>query len=236
MAKFYHFFLIVIPAHNEEKLIEETLSYLKQLFYPKNKYEVIVVENGSSDATYQKAKKYESDNFKIFTLKEAGVSRARNFGIANCSGELDWCIIMDADTFLLKNFLTELNDFLDKNTDVKYGTTTILPFPSTFASRFWFWYRNWSDKLVKIMHVIHIVKKELLHKEKYDEELTLMEDVRYARDLSKHGKYFFMKTKNVLTSARRFEQKGYLRMFFLNIYYGILPKKINKKNKWEVIR
>ena len=51
-------------------------------------------------------------------------------------------------------------------------------------------------------------------KEKYDESLVLTEDLHYGKDLSRHGKYFFMKTKNVLTSARRFEKRGYVNMFF----------------------
>lgn len=232
----YNFFSIVIPAHNEEKLIVNTLAYLKSLHYPNDKYEVIVVENGSNDTTYEKAKKFESVNFKIYSSKDKGVSKARNFGINKCSPVLDWCIIMDADTFLLRDFLQELNAFINKKTNVQYGTTTITPFPQTFSSRFWFWYRNWTDKFLKIVHVIHIVNKDLLQKVKYDESLTLTEDLHYGRDLSRFGKYFFMNTKNVLTSTRRFEQKGYINMFFINIYYGLLSKKTNHKNNWEVIR
>lgn len=230
------FFSIMIPAHNEEALIEETLSHLKDLRYPKDKYEVIVVENGSSDATYEKAKKFASGNFKIYTTRDKGVSKARNFGISKCSENMEWCIIMDADTLLKSDFLIELNAFLNKKPHVHHGTTTILPFPSTFTSRAWFWYRNWSDRLIKMMHVIHIVKKEHVHKEKYDEELTLTEDLHYSRKLLKHGRYFFLRTKNVHTSARRFEREGYLKMFFVNLFYGALPKKINKHNDWKVIR
>ncbi len=231
----FNFFSIVIPAHNEEALIGTTLTYLQKLDYPRDKYEVILVENGSTDATLDQAQKFSSANFKIYSSQK-GVSKARNFGINKCSPELDWCIIMDADTLLLKNFLMELNEFLNTKTNVQYGTTTLTPFPSTPKSRFWFWYRNWTDRMMKTLHVIHIVNKDLVKKVSYDESLVLTEDLHYGRDLSKFGKYFFMDTSNVLTSTRRFEDKGYIKMFFINIYYGLIPKKINRKNDWEVIR
>jgi len=232
----YLFFSIVIPAHNEESIIEKTLRHLKDLNYPSNAYEVIIVENGSNDATYAKAKTFESSNFRIYTTKDKGVSRARNFGINQCSKTLDWGIIMDADTFLKKDFLSELNTYLETHRNVDYGTTMILLDDETLAGKFWSWYTNQTDKFFKVMHRIHIVRKELFFKVRYDEELALTEDLWYSRDLSKLGKYFFMKTNNVIASARRFRQKGYIRMFFINIYSGLMPKSIAKKKSWEVIR
>ena len=53
-------FSIVIPAHDEEKYIEKTLKYALSQKYPKNKYEVIVVENGSKDKTLSKIKEIRS--------------------------------------------------------------------------------------------------------------------------------------------------------------------------------
>ncbi len=234
---YLNFFSIVIPAHNEEKIIEKTLTSLKKIDYPPKKYEVVVIENGSSDQTYKKAKKFESNNFRIYASRKRGVSRARNLGINKASPELDWCIVMDADTFLKPNFLKELNRYINRHPNVHFGTTTILPFPKNLASRFWFFHRNVTDCLGKCLHVIHIIKKDILFKEKYDEELHLWEDQKYARALARHGKYFFMRTKNVLTSARRFEKVGWIKMFFINIYYGnILPEKIRKRRDWKVIR
>lgn len=232
----YLFFSIVIPAHNEAKLIGSVLSHLKKMDYPKNRFEVILVENGSSDKTYEIAKKYESDNFKILTSSEKGVSKARNRGIEKCSPELDWALIMDADTFLEKGFLLQLNAYLNLHTDVDFGTTSIQLDDHTLTGKFWSGFTNFFDRLFKIMHRVHIVRKDLLAKEKYDEELIVTEDLKYSRDLAKHGKYFFMKTDKVINSARRFRHKGYVKMFFINLYHGILPRKINKKHSWKVIR
>jgi len=86
-----------------------------------------------------------------------------------------------------------------------------------------------------MLHRIHIVRRDLVEKVQYDEELVSGEDLKYARELAKYGNYFFMPTDQVITSARRFKQKGYLKMFFINMQSG-LPKKILKKRDWEVIR
>jgi glycosyltransferase involved in cell wall biosynthesis len=231
------FFSIIIPAHNEEKIIEQNLSCLKKLDYPKYKYEVIVVENGSTDLTYEKAKKYEAENFKIYSMEgKRGVSKARNFGVNKIFEKTDWCVIMDADAFLKESFLKELNSYLDTHQDVVYGTTKLLFDVNTLNSRFWAWYRNYTDKLMKTLHIIHIVRVDLAKKEKYDESLAATEDLKYGKALSKYGKYFFMETDSVISSSRRFEQRGYWGMFFINIGYGIMPRSFLKKIGWEVIR
>ncbi len=234
------FFSFVVPAHNEELIIDRTLTCLKNLDYPKDRYEVIVVENGSNDATYQKAERFASSTFRIFSSKERGVSRARNFGKTKCSFELDWCIFMDADVFLKESFLCELNDYLEAHPKVGYGTTTVWLDSNKWIASFWSFLNNFSYRMFKVLFTIHIVRKDLLPKASYDESLTSGEDIVYGRALAKYGKFFSMKTRAVFSSARRFEKKGYINMFFINMFHGIaifvLPKKMLGKVGWEVIR
>lgn len=234
--EYSRFFSIIIPAHNEEKLIGTTLDHLLAQTYPLDKFEIIVVINGSNDHTFDKVQKYTQNNVKVYNLTQAGVSRARNFGLSVISQNTDWIIFLDADTYLKNLFLKELNRYLDKYPKTGYGTTTIHSDVNKRVSQFWYWYTNWTDRFLKILHRIHIVRKDLALQVNYDENLIRTEDLQYGKDLSKIGKYFFMPTKNVISSARRFENKGYLKMFFLNLMVGILPKKINYDKGWEVIR
>ncbi len=231
----YRFFSIIIPAHNEESIIATTLQSIKDQDYPADRFEVILVENGSTDSTFEVAKKFVSPNFNIMS-SEKGVSKARNFGFRHSSPQTDWYIFLDADTFFEKGFFAELNDYLEKHPKVGYGTTTVLLDDTTLAGRFWTWYLNAGDKLIRIMHRLHIVRADLAAKVRYDESLVLSEDLRYSRDLAPLGKYFFMKTRSVITSARRFKNKGYLKMFFINLYTGLFPRKTLQKKDWEVIR
>lgn len=230
----YRFFSFVIPAHNEERIIRQCLDDIRSLEYPKDRYETIVVENGSTDATFSLAKSYESEHCRVYQ-SEKGVSRARNVGITKCSGEMEWAIMLDADTFLKKNFLNELNEYLEAHPEADYGTTEIILDDYSRTGRFWGWFTNYFDRLLRVLHRLHIVRRDLLTKVHYHEELVSGEDVQYGRDLSHYGRYFFMPTKQVISSARRYRQKGYLTMFFVNMKSG-LPHRLLKHNNWEVIR
>lgn len=230
----HRFFSIIVPAYNEEKIIKKTLEHLTTIDYPKNRYEIIVVENGSTDDTFAISKKYESGNCHVFQSAK-GVSRARNFGISQCSPQMEWGILLDADTFLKPNILNEINAFLETHPNVGFGTTDVLLDDETLRGRFWSHYINVTDKLIRIMHRIHIVRRDLLHTVAYDEELVSGEDLKYSQDLARHGQYFFMPSDQVITSARRFLKKGYFAMFFINMK-SALPKWLLRHADWETIR
>jgi len=228
------FFSVIVPAYNEEKIIARSVDCLKALDYPKDRYEIIVVENGSTDRTFEIAKGLEGGNCRVYQSPK-GVSHARNFGIAMCAPETECAIWLDADTFLKPNILTEINTYLHTHPEADFGTTTVLLDDDSLTGRFWSWYLNVTDRLIRIMHRIHIVRNALLDKAEYDVELVSGEDMKYSRDLAKHGTYFFMSTDQVVTSSRRFKQKGYLKMFFVNMLSG-LPRWILKHADWEVVR
>lgn len=101
---------IIIPAYNEEKYIETTLSKLKAI--KENEYEnlkVIVSENGSTDRTYEIAKRYAdaNKNFKAFHFGKASATIATNFGAKNAIGKI--LILMDADTYPLAWAMSEIS-------------------------------------------------------------------------------------------------------------------------------
>lgn len=100
---------IIIPAYNEEKSIERTIKSALSLNYPKQKLEIIVIDDGSRDKTYQLAKKFASNNdpkVRVFTKKNGGKGSALNFGIKNARGEI--IITMDADTFVQPETLRQM--------------------------------------------------------------------------------------------------------------------------------
>ncbi len=229
-----HFFSVIVPCYNEEKIIGRTIECLRDQDYPKDRYEIIVVENGSTDGTLAAAKAYESGNCRVLESPK-GVSRARNFGIAMSAPQTDCAIWLDADTFLKPNLLKEVDAYLRAHPDASFGTTDVYLDDESRAGRFWSWYLNVTDRMIRIMHRIHIVRAHLLDKAEYDEALVSGEDMKYSRDLARHGKFFWMHTDQVITSARRFKKKGYWKMFFINMQSG-LPRWILKHADWEVIR
>ncbi len=87
---------VIIPAYNEEESIELTISSILKSDYPKDKFEIIVVDDGSKDKTYEIAKRFKKNLVRVFTKKNNGKGSALNFAIKKAKGEI--IITMDADT------------------------------------------------------------------------------------------------------------------------------------------
>ncbi len=84
---------VVIPAHNEEKYLAETLEALQRQTYPY--FEVLVVANGCTDRTVEVAQD-KCDRLIVFPERDLG--KARNSGAAKARGDL--LVFLDADTRL----------------------------------------------------------------------------------------------------------------------------------------
>jgi biofilm PGA synthesis N-glycosyltransferase PgaC len=103
--KYNPLFSIIVPAHNEEQTIRETILSLKNLNYPK--YEVIVVNDGSRDNTAKILDKLVSENsawLRVIHLEpNSGKSKALNIGILVSRGE--FLLTIDSDCIIDKNAL-----------------------------------------------------------------------------------------------------------------------------------
>lgn len=101
---------ILIPAYNEEKTLYKCISSTLNLDYPKDKLEVIVINDGSTDRTREIAESFGS-KIKLINQKNQGKARAMNNGLKICSGEFVACL--DADSFVnedtLKKMLSHFN-------------------------------------------------------------------------------------------------------------------------------
>lgn len=89
---------IIIPSYNEEKNISRCLdSVMNQTF---SDFEVLCVDDGSNDKTFDIIKNYSEKDSRIIPLKnpDKGVSSARNFGIENAKG--DYIGFVDSDDFI----------------------------------------------------------------------------------------------------------------------------------------
>lgn len=80
---------LIIPVYNEEAMIADKIRDLLMLDYPKNKLEIIILDDGSEDKTLEIAKFYESDKVKVIEGKEnRGLSAAINAALAHARGEI----------------------------------------------------------------------------------------------------------------------------------------------------
>lgn len=96
---------IIIPAHNEEDNIEDVLESLVASDYDKK--EIIVVDDGSTDRTYDIVKKFSKKySVKLIKGKHQGKAKAVNLAIKKAKN--DYLVIVDADTTVNKDTLKNL--------------------------------------------------------------------------------------------------------------------------------
>lgn len=102
------FFSIVIPLFNKQQYIERTLkSVLSQTY---QNFEIIIVNDGSSDGGNLIAESYTSDTVTVINQKNCGVSSARNRGIK--AAKYDFICLIDADDAWVPNFLQEIANLI----------------------------------------------------------------------------------------------------------------------------
>lgn len=93
---------IIVPAYNEEAGIKDTLRSLARLDYPRDKLEIIAVNDGSKDQTAARAmeaiKEFNGTDIKLINQENAGKGAAMNTGIKQAKGE--YVICMDADSII----------------------------------------------------------------------------------------------------------------------------------------
>ena len=107
-------FSIVVPMYNVEEYIEKCIySILNQTF---TDFELIVVNDGSTDKSAEKAQKIVDvypEKMKIIHQENKGLGGARNTGLANATGEYIWFI--DSDDSIKQNALEKINAFIEAN-------------------------------------------------------------------------------------------------------------------------
>jgi glycosyltransferase involved in cell wall biosynthesis len=98
-------FSIIIPTYNRIKQLLLTLTAFEKQTYPKDQFEVLVIDDGSTDNTLEILSNYEAPyNFRYFTLgSRNGPGVARNLGIHQARGT--YIIFCDADFLVLPHFI-----------------------------------------------------------------------------------------------------------------------------------
>lgn len=99
---------VVIPAYNEEGVIIDCLSSLDRQSH--SNFEVIIVDDASTDSTPKLVKEYKSDKYKLIFIKQnhKGPGAGRNLGSERATGEI--LVFVDADMVFNKDFLKKITE------------------------------------------------------------------------------------------------------------------------------
>ena len=108
------FLSVIIPVFNAEKYISECLDSLIEQDIPSKDYEIICIDDGSIDESFDVMQKYAANypNIKAAHQENAGVSVARNTGMDASIGDYYWFV--DSDDFVRENSLAKLKSICEQ--------------------------------------------------------------------------------------------------------------------------
>lgn len=101
------FVSVIVPVYNQSEALIFSLHMYNLQDYPKELFEVIVVDDGSNDTEFLSSSEFLSDilyNLKVIRQKNSGRAVARNTGVINAKG--DYLIFSDADRFPNERFIS----------------------------------------------------------------------------------------------------------------------------------
>ncbi len=90
---------IIVLNYNNLNVIEKCIDSL--ISHNSYNYEIIVVDNGSSDGSYEKLQKKYISKITLLKNKQNGCSSGRNLGVSNATG--DWIVFLDSDQWVISD-------------------------------------------------------------------------------------------------------------------------------------
>lgn len=200
---------VIIPAHNEQHYLRQTLESLKRQDY--DWFEVIVVANGCTDSTAEVARGRCN---RLITLSQKSLGVSRNLGARLAKGEL--LLFLDADTVLEPMALRTIAEQFSK--DYSAGTVKGRPDSERFKYRLIYGLKNFVHRFS--LHrgssgVILCWKKQFVRVGGFDEALEVRENSELMRRVGRFGKYKCIHDVTATTSMRRYDQRGCSRMVWL---------------------
>lgn len=127
---------LVLPAYNVQKYIGKCIESCLNQDLNKNEYEIIIVNDGSTDSTLEIAQAYKSNDNNIILLSQSnqGLSMARNNGTKIAKGKYIWFI--DSDDYISNNCLKTIVDVMESQKLEIFGVGPKIQFQENFPKNF----------------------------------------------------------------------------------------------------
>lgn len=120
---------VIICTYNRDKYIYNVLKSVADNDYPRDRYEIVLVNNNSTDNTESECKRFQTDYpdicFRYFVETQQGLSYARNCGIQNSNGDL--LVYVDDDALVNPEYLQTYADFFIRNAHAVAAGGPIIP-------------------------------------------------------------------------------------------------------------
>jgi cellulose synthase/poly-beta-1,6-N-acetylglucosamine synthase-like glycosyltransferase len=193
-------FSIIVPAKNEGKMIDRLFDAFSKLDYPKEKVEIVVVEDGSDDGTFEMCEKHASNLGNVKVLHRScsnGKPSALNFGLEHCVGEL--VAVFDADNVPASDVLLKAARYFEDSSvaavqgrtmSINAGENMLTQFVSYEEAVWCEAYLRGKDSLGLFVHFkgsCQFIRRNVLQKLSGFDENTLSEDMELSARLAEQG-------------------------------------------------
>ena len=230
---------IIIPTYNCEKYVDDCIqSVLKQL---QDNYELIIVDDGSSDGTQSILQKYKKikHNIKIIYIPHKGVSVAKNIGLDNAIGQ--YITFVDCDDCLENNFLIK-NKFLltEKMADLYIFGIKFIPLNRehqlwTVQDKFYNDARSFADDYIRTKKLMIYSNSNKFYKSSVIQKLDLkfQDDIDFGEDRLFNYKYltgckYIMTSKQIMLRYIQRSINSLSRRYVKNYFLKILKLHVEK--------
>jgi glycosyltransferase involved in cell wall biosynthesis len=213
---------VIIPARNESRLIGATLDSIMNAAcrLPSIATEIIVVDNASTDATWDILQQYaDNGQIKALHLDRLGAARARNHGRTNANGQI--LVFIDADTVVTSDCLQRIVEHCDIR-GIEAGITRLAGLDGGLRAQLWwsFWehVRRLPLPRAKAMPALMFCTAQVFDEfGPFDESVAIGEEWPILANLYRHRPQQFVYDRSItaFSSSRRMQQQsfGYTRIF-----------------------
>lgn len=150
---------IIVPCWNEERTIAKTVTSILGLEYPKDKLDIILVDDGSTDNTYSIMEQYKTHpSIRVIKKENGGKHTAMNMGIEMSDSPFVGCL--DADSFVHPEALKRIMTYFQAHPDTQsVAPSIIIDNPKTFIQRLQKIEYTWAifiKKMLGLVNGIHV--------------------------------------------------------------------------------
>ncbi|RNC84385.1 MAG: glycosyltransferase [Balneola sp.] len=197
---------IIIPAYNEEESLPQLLSYLTSCCKKTGvKFEILVVDGGSTDQTNKKALKEGA--LVIFSSKR-GRAKQMNLGSKQAKGEILY--FLHADSYPPETFAQDITKATKEGSAA--GCFRLAFDDQNPLLAFYAWFTRFDINIFRFGdQSLFVEKKAFEEAGGFDEQLVVMEDQEIVSRLKSKYKFSIL-PKNVKTSARKYRQVGVIKL------------------------
>ena len=203
------FVSIILPVFNEEKYLEACLKRLRSVRYPKDRYEIITVDNGSTDHSVAIAAQYADHSL---VMADVNVGAVRNFGVQRAKGSI--LAFLDSDCLVPVTWLEYGARLLQDNQNCVFGGNLYLRENPAWVEKYWLLNNPQAPLMQKDLlgSCIFIHKQHFLDASGFNEQVTSGEDSELAVKLrSMNHEVVIDRTLGVVHLGNPTTIKGFLK-------------------------